>query len=85
MRKKELLHLHSLLHMRKRHAEVEYEVDAIAFEEYESLGVTPQQMYKRKGEHEEAVMVLLELLVREFDEMSDDGEDERGREPVLAK
>ena len=83
MRKKELLHLHSLLQILKRRAEVEYEVSEIAFEEYESMGVTPQQVYKRKGEHQEAVMVLSELLVSELEE--NDGSDEGRREAVPAE
>ena len=55
----------------------------IAFEEYESMGVTPQQVYKRKGEHQEAVMVLSELLVSELEE--NDGSDEGRQEPVPAE
>ena len=85
MRKKELLYLHSLLHMLKRHAEAEYEVSEVAFEEYESLGITPQQVYKRKSEHQEAVMILSKLLVSEFEEESDEGSSVEHRDAVPAE
>ena len=81
MKKKELLHLHSLMHALKRHAEAEYGVDEEAFEEYESLEITPHQVYERKDEHAEAVMMLSKLLVRELA----DGDDGERREAVPAK
>ena len=84
MRKKELLHLHSLLHALKRHAELKYGVDEEAFAEYESLEITPYRVYERKEQHQKAIMTLSKLLVRELEEDSE-GSDEEYREAVPAK
>jgi hypothetical protein len=76
MKKKELLHLHSLLQALKRHTEAEYGVDEKAFAEYESLDIIPERVYERKGRHEEAVMTLSKVLVRELGGESDYSSDD---------
>jgi hypothetical protein len=85
MKKKETLHLHSLLQALKRHAVVEYGVDEEAFAEYESLDIIPERVYERKDRHEEAVVTLSKLLVRELAEESGESSEEETREVAPVK
>lgn len=66
MQKNELVHLHSLLSLLREHFEEEELIDPDAFEEYESLGVSPSQAYKRKGDHRRALLALSEILADEL-------------------
>ncbi|WP_049996265.1 UPF0058 family protein [Halococcus sediminicola] len=84
MKKKEILQIHSLLHILQQHAIAEYEVDGEAFEEYESLDITPYQVYERKEEHKEAVFALSESIIGTLEEDSGGHDDDR-TEPIAAK
>lgn len=66
MKKNELVHLHSLFHLLKRHLIAEGAVDEEAFEEYDELSVRPQHVYKAKGHHQEGVRVLATAIANEL-------------------
>ncbi len=60
------------------------EIDDETFEEYESLGVSPTQVHRPKGDHREAVLTLSSQLA---DELSKNGKyscDGRQPEPAAA-
>ena len=66
MKKNELVHLHSLFHLLKRHFVESGAIDEEAFEEYEDLPVRPQHVYKAKGQHQEGVQVLADAIANEL-------------------
>ncbi|WP_132060176.1 UPF0058 family protein [Halorussus amylolyticus] len=76
MQKTELVYLHSLFRLLKRHLEREGAIDG-AFEEYESLGVRPAHAHKPKARHREAVLLLASGIADELavnSEYADDGQ-----------
>jgi hypothetical protein len=68
MQKVELLYLHALLAKIHEYLAVRHDVPE-TFERYESVGIGPYQVQRRKDEHELAVRLLGELLA---DELSDE-------------
>jgi hypothetical protein len=56
MKKEEWMQLHTLLVQVKRYCE-EQGLDC-DFSKYNALGITPSHVYRRKGEHKQAVFVL---------------------------
>jgi hypothetical protein len=61
MRKQELIHIHGLLLVTRRHlaAQERVEIPADAFDEYDDFGVGPTAIAKRKDAHKAAVDRLL--------------------------
>lgn len=87
MRKDEIIQMHALLRAMKQHVEMEYGIDEEAFGEYEQLGVKPELVFEKKGEHQEALMMLAERIADELAKKgsySSDGEDEEKRKPIAA-
>ncbi|WP_273837016.1 UPF0058 family protein [Halococcus sp. PRR34] len=86
MRKDESIQMHALLRAMKQHVEVEYGIEAEAFEAYEELEVQPEHVFAKKGSHQEAVMLLAKQIADELAKSgsysSDEEEDER--EPIAA-
>ncbi|QIO25120.1 UPF0058 family protein [Haloarcula sp. JP-L23] len=62
MRKQELIHIHCLLAVTRRHLAEgnEVEIPAAAFETYDSQDVRPTAIAKRKDVHAEAIGHLLD-------------------------
>lgn len=60
MRKRDLLHLHSLLSLVRRWLAERGEEPAGAYDAYEALDVSPTGLDRRKREHERAVQALLD-------------------------
>lgn len=67
MRKNELVYLHELLHALKRHAEDRDGFPEGVLEGYESVGVTPLELYESKERHRVAVLVLARKLAATLD------------------
>ena len=87
MRKDEIIQMHALLRAMKQHVEMEYGIDEEAFGEYEQLGVKPELVFEKKGEHQEALMMLAKRIADELAKegsYSSDGEDEEKRKPIAA-
>lgn len=84
MRKDESLQIHALLRAMKQHVEVEYGISEEAFEEYEELAVKPEHVYKNKGRHQEAVMLLSKRIADELAKEGSYSPDEEEREPIAA-
>jgi hypothetical protein len=84
MKKDESLQIHALLRALKQHVEVEYGVSEEAFEEYEDLDVRPEHVYKKKGRHQEAVMLLADRIADELAKEGSYSPDEEEREPIAA-
>ncbi|EMA54778.1 UPF0058 family protein [Halococcus salifodinae] len=86
MRKDESIQVHALLRAMKQHVEIEYGIDAEAFEEYDELVVQPEHVFAKKGKHQEALMLLAEKIA---DALAKSGsyssdEDKEKREPIPA-
>ncbi|WP_049996405.1 UPF0058 family protein [Halococcus sediminicola] len=85
MRKDESLQIHALLRALKQHVEHEHGISEEAFDEYEELDVKPEHVYKNKGKHQEAVMLLSKKIA---DELAKEGsyspDEEEEREPIPA-
>jgi hypothetical protein len=75
MHKDELLELHAKMVSIMEHFHGMDDVDATAFEPYDELDVTPDDVHKSKSEHKHAVFVLGNALanVMAEDEFSDAG------------
>lgn len=84
MRKDESLQIHALLRVLKQHVEQEYGISEGAFQEYEDLDVRPEHVYKNKGEHQEAVMLLSKVIADELAKEDGYSPDEEEREPIAA-
>ena len=57
--KDEIIQLHSFLCQLRTHLEAQIgEVDTDVFSAYESIGVSPQHVFKSKKEHKRAVFAL---------------------------
>lgn len=59
MRKRELVHLHTLLALCREDVEDRESVPEAAFEGYVALGIPPSGIDRRKAAHEAAVQALL--------------------------
>ena len=67
--------------------EMEYGINEEPFEEYEELGVKPELVFQKKGEHQEALMMLAKRIADELAKegsYSSDGEDKEKRKPIAA-
>ena len=87
MRKDEIIQMHTLLRAMKQHVGIEYGIDEEAFEEYEGLGVKPELVFEKKGEHQEALMMLAKRIADKLAKegsYSSDGEEKEKREPIAA-
>lgn len=85
MRKDESLQIHALLRLLKQHVEREHGISKEAFQEYEELDVKPEHIYKKKGEHQEAMMLLSNRITDELSEAnSSNTNEEEKREPIAA-
>ena len=75
MHKDELLELHAKMVSIMEHFRGMEDVDASAFDPYDDLDVTPDDVHKSKSEHKHAVFVLGNALasVMAEDEFSDAG------------
>lgn len=75
MHKDELLELHKKMVSIMKHFQAIDGIDASAFDVYEELDVTPDDVHKSKSEHKHAVFVLGNALanVMSEDEFSDAG------------
>jgi hypothetical protein len=82
MRKDESVQIHALLRAMKQHVEMEYGIDEEAFEEYEELGVKPELVFEKKGEHQEALMILAERIADELAKKGSYSSDEEEQEPI---
>lgn len=62
MRKQELIHIHGLLVVTRRHLadQADIEIPDEAFDEYDDYGVEPTAIAERKDAHKEAVDQLLD-------------------------
>lgn len=80
MQKDEAVHLHALLREIRRHAEARGWVRPDGFTEYDQLGISPLQIHRPKGRHEQALLVLASLLGRELSDDLEDVPDEQGAE-----
>ena len=62
MRKRELVHLHTLLSRIRRFVERREDLPEDAFDGYEAADVAPTAVYEPKGDHEAAVSALAGTL-----------------------
>jgi len=68
MKKREIIYLHGLLGEVQRHIERRESLPPQDFEAYREYGVGPTAIHRTKGEHEEAVRLLLDALVGGLDD-----------------
>lgn len=61
MRKQELIQLHGLLTEVEKHCPQEVDLS-----DYESLGISPSSIYRRKEEHRAAVFALAEAITEDL-------------------
>ncbi|USZ68007.1 UPF0058 family protein [Halorussus salilacus] len=83
MRKTELLYLHSLFGLLKRHLEAERAIGG-PLEPYESLDVRPSHAHKSKDRHREAVVALASGIADELARNSKYAVDREGASAVTA-
>jgi hypothetical protein len=70
MRKKELIHIHSLFAALRQHLDtpVAEHAETDAFEEYDSLRVRSVELHKGKDEHQYAIQLLGTGLVNRLED-----------------
>jgi hypothetical protein len=85
VRKDESLQIHALLRLLKQHVERKHGISTEAFQEYEELDVKPEHVYKKKGEHQEAMVMLSNRIADELSKADGSSTDEEEkREPIAA-
>lgn len=86
MRKRELIHLHTLLSRARRFVSRREDVPDSAFEPYDDLDVAPTAVYEAKGDHQAAVRALAAALASIAEEAQRDdveGDAESSSDPGI--
>ena len=77
MRKQELIHLHALCLLLRERVDERTEITSEAFAGYDDSRLDPSAVHRRKAEHHEAVLALLEGLATALSEPDPRADDER--------